>query len=72
MNNSTDSTTPFIPSIAGLRAVAVLLVVLNHYNTVQFANWHIGNVGVAVFFAISGFLAYYVLHRDEKRGGRKL
>jgi peptidoglycan/LPS O-acetylase OafA/YrhL len=59
----------FIPSIAGLRAIAVLLVVLNHYNTVFFTNWLIGDVGVAVFFSISGFLAYYVLQRDELKWG---
>ena len=33
-------------------------------------HWALGNVGVAVFFSISGFLAYCVLWRDERRLGR--
>jgi peptidoglycan/LPS O-acetylase OafA/YrhL len=59
-----------IPAIAGLRAIAVLMVTVNHYNTIAFTGWAIGNIGVAVFFSISGFLAYYVLRRDESRFGR--
>jgi peptidoglycan/LPS O-acetylase OafA/YrhL len=59
----------FIPAIAGLRGLAVMLVIANHYNTRLFSDWLIGNVGVAVFFCISGFLAYYVLYRDETKWG---
>jgi peptidoglycan/LPS O-acetylase OafA/YrhL len=60
----------WISSIDGLRAIAVLFVLAHHGNTPSFANIAIGNVGVVIFFAISGFLAYYVLHRDEQRLGR--
>ena len=57
----------WIAPIDGLRAVAVLAVLVHHANAKPFANFALGNVGVVVFFAISGFLAYYVLHRDEQR-----
>ena len=60
----------WIASIDGLRAIAVLAVVAHHVNHEAFAQIALGNVGVVIFFAISGFLAYYVLYRDEKRIGR--
>jgi peptidoglycan/LPS O-acetylase OafA/YrhL len=62
----------WIPAIDGWRAVAVAAVVLHHINGTNplLEGWAIGNLGVAVFFCISGFLAYYVLWRDEKRLGK--
>lgn len=59
----------WIQSIDGLRAVAIVAVLAHHSNTATFTNWALGNVGVAVFFSISGFLAYYVLFKDERRLG---
>jgi peptidoglycan/LPS O-acetylase OafA/YrhL len=32
-------------------------------------NWALGNIGVATFFSLSGFLVYYVLANDEKKFG---
>lgn len=53
----------------GLRAIAVLAVLVHHAYGTRLAGWALGNIGVSVFFSISGFLAYYVLRRDEGRLG---
>lgn len=56
----------YIPSIDGLRAIAVLGVVLFHFFPEQ---WPGGFVGVDVFFAISGYLVTKIIQQsiDEKR-----
>lgn len=56
----------FRKDIEGLRAVAVLPVILSHAGYTTFAG---GFVGVDVFFAISGFLITGIL-LDELAGGR--
>jgi peptidoglycan/LPS O-acetylase OafA/YrhL len=56
----------FRPDIEGLRAIAVLLVVLDHAG-VQVL--HGGYVGVDVFFVLSGFLITGLLLRDQERAG---
>lgn len=49
------------PDIDGLRAIAVLIVVLFHANF----NWITGGyVGVDVFFVISGFLITYTIEKE--------
>lgn len=60
----------WIPAIDGLRAVAIAAVMVHHADAAAFEGWALGNVGVAVFFSISGFLAYYVLRRDEEQLGQ--
>lgn len=55
----------FRPEIAGLRAVAVLGVVLCHLNISAFAG---GFVGVDVFFVISGYLISRSILADLQRG----
>lgn len=52
----------------GLRAVAVLLVVLSHLFPAGFL--HSGFVGVDVFFVISGFLITSLLLRERESSGR--
>ncbi|MFN3196899.1 MAG: acyltransferase family protein [Bradymonadia bacterium] len=53
------------PEIDGLRAVAVLPVILFHAGLTQFSG---GFVGVDVFFVISGYLISTILMRDLARG----
>jgi peptidoglycan/LPS O-acetylase OafA/YrhL/cellulose synthase/poly-beta-1,6-N-acetylglucosamine synthase-like glycosyltransferase len=57
----------FRPDIQGLRAVAVLLVVVYHAGAPFLTG---GYVGVDVFFAISGFLITGQLLREVDRSGR--
>ncbi len=57
----------FRPDIEGLRAVAVLLVVLAHAGVPGLTG---GFVGVDVFFVISGFLITGLLLRELKSTGR--
>jgi peptidoglycan/LPS O-acetylase OafA/YrhL len=57
---------PFRPDVQGLRAVAVLLVVLFHAGVPGFGG---GFVGVDVFFVISGFVITGVLLRERQATG---
>ena len=54
------------PDIQGLRALAVLLVVIAHVGT---PNLEGGFIGVDVFFVISGFLITQLLLREVDRSG---
>lgn len=62
----TLSNTVYRPDIDGMRALAVVLVMLYHADVQGF---HGGYIGVDVFFVISGFLITRLLI-DELRGGR--
>ncbi|SDI77950.1 Peptidoglycan/LPS O-acetylase OafA/YrhL, contains acyltransferase and SGNH-hydrolase domains [Frankineae bacterium MT45] len=57
----------FRPDIEGMRAIAVLLVVLYHCGITAIPG---GYVGVDVFFVISGFLITSLLVREFETGGR--
>lgn len=57
----------FRPDIEGMRAIAVVLVILFHAYHVPFTA---GFVGVDVFFVISGFLITSLLLREQQRAGR--
>ena len=56
----------FRPDVEGLRAVAVLLVVLYHADVPRLTG---GFVGVDVFFVISGFVITGLLLRERQRTG---
>jgi peptidoglycan/LPS O-acetylase OafA/YrhL len=58
---------PFRPDVEGLRAVAVLLVVLYHSSVSALSG---GYIGVDVFFVISGFVITGVLLRERASSGR--
>ena len=57
----------FRQDIQGLRALAVLLVILDH---AKIGPFHGGFVGVDVFFVISGFLITGLLVSEAERTGR--
>jgi peptidoglycan/LPS O-acetylase OafA/YrhL len=67
-----------IPSLDGVRAVSICLVITAHLcGTAHSPNltwiWtfgDIGNLGVRIFFVISGFLITTLLHREADRTGR--
>ena len=56
----------FRPDVQALRAVAVLLVVLNHAHVPGLSG---GYIGVDVFFVISGFLITGLLVKEQERTG---
>jgi peptidoglycan/LPS O-acetylase OafA/YrhL len=66
MNNQKNR----IPSLDGLRAISILLVILDHFlsnlgfpiNTFLF-----GNLGVRIFFIISGFLITSILMEEIEK-----
>ncbi|WP_159944964.1 MULTISPECIES: acyltransferase family protein [unclassified Nocardiopsis] len=57
----------FRPEVQGLRAVAVLLVLVYHLSPALLPG---GYVGVDVFFVISGFLITSLLYREATEHGR--
>ncbi len=63
--SSADSSIKYRPDTDGLRAVAVVAVVLYHY-TMRLVPG--GYVGVDVFFVISGYLITQTLSRDLAYG----
>ena len=48
-----NKNTKYFPHVDGLRAVAVLVVILNHYSETLVQS---GYLGVDIFFVISGFV----------------
>ncbi len=59
--------------IDGVRAICVLLVMLNHLKIDQSLISYVhGYIGVDIFFIISGFLITDILLREEKAGGIRL
>lgn len=56
------------PALDGLRAIAVLLVMAAHFGVPGFAQ--AGDVGVTIFFTLSGFLITTLLLEERERTGR--
>src|SRR5450755_3821651 len=65
----TKSGTEYRPEIDGLRAVAVLVVILYHAGLKGFSG---GFVGVDVFFVISGYLITTIILTERERGSFSL
>ena len=65
--NRPQQTISYLPGLDGLRAIAVLAVVVYHANK----NWlHGGFLGVEVFFVISGYLITLLLLTESEQRGR--
>ena len=56
------------PGLDGLRAIAVLMVVVAHFDRGEFT--YAGTMGVTVFFTLSGFLITTLLLDESRRTGR--
>ncbi|MFA6149738.1 MAG: acyltransferase [Chitinophagaceae bacterium] len=67
-----------IPSISGLRAVSIFIVLLSHWtrstnipSQLKFILEYLdGSIGVRFFFVISGFLITYLLINEQNKNGR--
>jgi peptidoglycan/LPS O-acetylase OafA/YrhL len=66
-----------IPSLDGLRAISISLVVLGHLSgshgwptVARIEYFDLGNLGVRVFFVISGFLITGLLLKEHQQTGR--
>lgn len=57
---------PLIPGLDGIRAVAILVVMLGHYGLGRIVP---GGLGVTIFFFLSGFLITTLLLRESDRNG---
>jgi len=64
MLQSSEQKNHFFPEIEGLRAIAVIIVILFHAEISVFSG---GFVGVDVFFVISGFLITSLLLREQNK-----
>jgi peptidoglycan/LPS O-acetylase OafA/YrhL len=54
----------------GLRGIAILLVIIAHIFKKHFAFWYFGQMGVNIFFVISGFLITTLLLKEKYTIGR--
>ena len=66
ISNADRSPRGYRTDVQGLRAVAVLLVILDHYDLLH---CRYGYVGVDVFFVISGFVIAGVIFREVDKSG---
>lgn len=64
MSNNYNSLPSYIPSLDGIRAVAVLLVVIAHAG---FGHIVPGGFGVTIFFFLSGFLITTLLEKEFRK-----
>ncbi len=78
---STGTSKVFFPSLNGLRFIAAFVVIIHHLEQIKlffglpslFYKWHfiknVGELGVTLFFTLSGFLITYLLLVEKERFG---
>jgi peptidoglycan/LPS O-acetylase OafA/YrhL len=59
----------YVPELDGLRALSVLLVISVHMHD-SFGKWVSGQLGVVIFFVLSGYLITTLSLREEAERGR--
>ena len=76
---SKKSAKVFFPSLNGLRFIAAFVVIIHHLEQIKsffglpnlFFRWHfikiVGELGVTLFFTLSGFLITYLLLAEKER-----
>jgi len=64
-------TAKYIPSLNGLRALSIMFVLISHIQSRNFNHLDSpgGQIGVNIFFIISGFLITFLLFEEEKQKG---
>jgi peptidoglycan/LPS O-acetylase OafA/YrhL len=67
---SSPVTTQRIPSLDGLRAISIVLVIVGHCAGSSDAAYTVAAFGVQVFFVISGYLITTLLQQEKDRTGR--
>ena len=66
MAQGTSGQRAFFPRLDGLRGIAILLVLVEHFTYNDWLRgWHPGAVGVRTFFVLSGFLITAILLQDR-------
>ena len=60
----------YIPTLDGWRAIAISLVLLSHSARSSATAEHLGFLGVALFFGISGYLICTKLLVERERSGK--
>jgi peptidoglycan/LPS O-acetylase OafA/YrhL len=78
---SEKATKIYFPSLNGLRFIAAFVVIIHHLEQIKlffglpslFYKWHfikiVGELGVTLFFTLSGFLITYLLLAEKERFG---
>ena len=66
---STEVKSKYRPEIDGLRAFAVVTVIINHFNKDLLPS---GYLGVDIFFVLSGFLITSLLMKDRSTNQKNL
>ena len=61
-----------LPSLDGLRAISIILVIISHFlfeQAIYINKWKPGPTGVEIFFVISGFLITTLLINEKNKNG---
>jgi peptidoglycan/LPS O-acetylase OafA/YrhL len=59
-----------LPGLDGLRAIAIIIVLLSHYNiNTPYKSTFAGDTGVEIFFVLSGFLITSLLLKEKVKTG---